>query len=257
MKIKYSIMSSDSNRIYLDFWPLISKLWKKVFEIEPILYYIDKDHNLDIDETYGKVIKLKPVPDVPIYLQCLWVRYWSFVEYPDDVCVISDIDMLPLSKKYFIDSIENIDESKYVHLNPCIDSYGTLPSCYHVCKGSKFSQILEIDTDFSKSVTSLNNQNIGRDPGFHLAGKTQWFADEKYSSDKILKYMQTHPDDIVFLKRDGGQNGHRIDRLRWTYDVDKLTSGGYYDSHSIRPYNQYKNEINKIADLVFSYCEKW
>ena len=48
MKIKYAIMSSDSNPLYLDFWPIVSKVWKEKFDIEPILYYIDENHDIDI-----------------------------------------------------------------------------------------------------------------------------------------------------------------------------------------------------------------
>ena len=123
-------MSSNSNPMYLDFWPIVSRVWLQKFNITPILYYIDENHDVEIDETYGIVKRLKPVKNVPIYLQCLWVRYWSFSEYSNDVCIISDIDMFPLSQEYFIDSISHIKE-KYVHLNPCLDSYGTLPSCYN------------------------------------------------------------------------------------------------------------------------------
>ncbi len=49
-------MSSDSNSLYLDFWPIVSKIWKKKFNITPILYYIDENHNIEISEEFGKVI---------------------------------------------------------------------------------------------------------------------------------------------------------------------------------------------------------
>ena len=29
MKIDYVIVSSDDNPMYLDFWPIVSKIWKK------------------------------------------------------------------------------------------------------------------------------------------------------------------------------------------------------------------------------------
>ena len=34
---------------------------------------------------------------------------------------LSDIDMFPISKDYFIDSIKDIDIEKYIHLNPIVD----------------------------------------------------------------------------------------------------------------------------------------
>jgi len=249
MKIKYSIMSSNSNPLYLDFWPIVSRIWLKKFNITPILYYIDENHDIEIDETYGIVKRLKPVETIPTYLQCLWVRYWCFSEYPNDVCIISDIDMFPLSQKYFIDSISGIKD-KYVHLNPCIDSYGTLPSCYHVSKGSLFSEILELDNSFDVSVKKLNGLNIGDNPGGLLKGNNQWFSDERFSSKKILNYKKENPNSILFLPRERGQNGRRVDRSNWQYDPRKLSEGYYYDSHSIRPYSRYKTEIDGMLNHI-------
>lgn len=250
MKIKYSIMSSDSNKTYLDFWPIVSKIWKKKFNVTPILYYIDENHDIEIDETYGIVKKMKPVNGIPVYLQCLWVRYWAFTQFLDDVCIISDIDMLPLSKKYFLDNIKDISEEKYVHINPCIESYGTLPSCYHICKGSLFTKILELNEDWEDSIKFLYDMKIGSNPGGHLNGNNEWFADERYSSKKIIQYKEKFNDDVIFLHREGGQNGYRIDRINWVYDKNKVKHDYYYDSHSIRPYHRYKTEIDELISYI-------
>lgn len=249
MKIKYAIMSSDSNPLYLDFWPIVSKVWKEKFDIEPILYYIDENHDIDITEEFGKVIKLKPIEDIPIYLQCLWVRYWSFSQYPNDVCILSDIDMIPLSRYYFIRQLENIEEEKYVHINPMYNE-GILPSCYHICKGEKFKNILGLHETFEDSVRYIYELNEGTDPGGYLSGNNHWFSDERVSHKKIIEYKQKYPNEIIFITRNGGQNGHRIDRLNWKYDVNLLKKEYYYDSHSIRPYSNYKSEIDNLINVI-------
>jgi hypothetical protein len=250
MKIEYSIMSSDSNNLYLDFWEPVSKIWKNKFNITPILYYIDENQTLEINEDYGKVIRLKPIDGIPVYLQCLWVRYWGFSNFLDDVCILSDIDMLPMSKKYFVDNISNIEENKYVHLNPCINSYGMLPSCYHVSKGINFKKILQLHDNWEDSIKHLYSLNIGNDPGYHLSGKNHWFADERFSSNKILEYRNSHPDEIILLDREGGQNGFRVDRGGWGYEPELVKQDYYYDSHSIRPYSVHKSEINGLIDKI-------
>jgi hypothetical protein len=33
MKIDYVILGSDMNPMYYDFWPVVSKIWKKVYNI--------------------------------------------------------------------------------------------------------------------------------------------------------------------------------------------------------------------------------
>lgn len=233
-------MSSNSNPLYLDFWPIVSKIWLEKFNITPVLYYIDDNHDLKIDETYGIVKRLKPVEGVPVYLQCLWVRYWCFSEYPNDICILSDIDMFPLSKKYFIDSISHI-EDKYIHLNAALDSYGALPSCYHVSNGSLFADMLDLDASFDVSVKKLNDLNIGGGP------KEQWFADERFTSKKILDYQKENTDSIVLLRR---ENGRRIDRVNWQYDPHKLSEGYYYDGHSLRPYLHHQAKIDEMLSYL-------
>jgi len=251
MKIEYAIMSSDSNNLYLDFWGPVSKIWKNKFNITPVLYYIDDNQTLEIDETYGKVVRLKPIDGIPIYLQCLWVRYWAFSNFLDNVCILSDIDMLPMSKKYFIDKISKINEDKYVHLNPCISSYGMIPSCYHVSKGKKFKEILNLHDNWEDSINYLHSLNIGNSPGDNLSGKNFWFSDERFSSNKILEYKNSFPDEIILLEREGGQNGFRIDRGGWGYESNLVNQDYYFDSHSIRPYKEHKKEIDNLINLLF------
>lgn len=53
---------------------------------------------------------------------------------------------------------------------------------------------------------------------------------------------------MVFLKRD--IKNTRIDRSKWVYDVNKLHKGTYIDSHLLRPYSQYLNEINELIKNI-------
>ena len=247
MKIDKVVHSSDNNPFYLDFWPIVSKIWKQKFKVEPVLVYIG-DEDIKIDDTYGTVIKMTPIKNVPIYLQTLWIRYWIPSTEPDKTWMISDIDMLPISEKYFKQQLEEIDDDKYVHLNPCVDEYGTLPSCYHVAKGRKFTEVLELPKSWEESLRMVYDSNLGADPGAHLAGKNCWFADERYANLKVIKYPKKW--DLVFLERHGGQNGRRVDRGNWSYDPELVVNGWYFDSHCIRPYHQHKQEIDNFVNLI-------
>lgn len=244
MKIDYAIHSSDSNPYYLDFWPIVSQLWKEKFNVNPILIYIGDD-NIFIDESFGKVIRLKPIDNIPIYLQTQIVRFWTPSLYPEKISIISDIDMLPLSIKYFQKSISNFHDDDYVHINPCIESYGRLPACYHIASGNTFKEVLDIDVDwesFLKKVLSddrfINNQN---------ENKKSWFADEVYSTYKVLNFHNQNR--IKLSSRSNGQNGFRVDRLNWKYHKSLLRFDYYYDAHSIRPYFENRLEIDELKKI--------
>lgn len=242
------IHSSDSNPYYLDFWPLVSKVWKVRFGIEPLLVFIG-DETTPIDETYGKVIRMKPIDDIPLYLQCQWVRFWIPTQYPDKVCLISDIDMFPVSKQYFVNQIEPISDSKYVHLNP---NHQFIPVCYHVAKGSMFKEILDIDDDWEVSMRNLHNLNLGHDctrddpSNPVLRGKINWGAEEEYITRKIR--ARTDTDRFVFLTR----NHRRIDRSYWVWTPENIKADMYADAHSIRPYSQHKQEIDALVNVLLN-----
>lgn len=241
MRIDKCIMSSDENPLYSDFWEPVSKIWKKKFGITPVLIYFGDEK---MSEQYGEVIKFDKIDDIPISLQALWVRYYYPSQEPEKTWIISDIDMLPISLYYFSEKIRFINPDKYVHINPCISSYGLIPSCYHIAKGSKFKEVLELPDDWEESLRQVVNSGFGST----VNGNPLWFADEQYATHKILNYK--NKDDIVLIPREGGQNGHRIDRPNWRYNPDQVKSGDYFDSHSIRPYSKHKAEIDKLVELI-------
>jgi hypothetical protein len=246
MKPDLVIHSSDANPFYLDFWPLVSKVWNVRFQIEPILVFIGED-NVPIDETYGRVIRMKPIPDVPLYLQCQWVRFWIPSQFPEKVCLLSDIDMFPISKTYFLHQIASIPDTKYVHLNP---NHNFLPVCYHVAKGSLFTHVLGLERSWEESIRNLYAKQLGHDcfkddpTNAILKDKPQWGADEEYTTNKVRGY----PDQsiFVFLSRHHG----RIDRSYWRWTSADVQRDVYADSHSIRPYSQYKDAVDQLVRVL-------
>lgn len=249
MKIDLVIHSSDSNPFYLDFWPLVSRVWKEKFGLEPILLYIDENHDIPIDDTYGKVVKYKPIAGVPQYLQCLWIRYWYPSEVPEKVCMISDIDMFPISKRYFIDQIASVPDDKYVHLNP---THEFLPSCYHVAKGYRFKQVLSLEDTWEESVIALHKRELGHDcfdgTNAILKGKLQWGSDEEYATRKVRGYS----DQSIFVMIP--RKHQRLDRSYWVYSLANMRADVYADAHSIRPYSAYKFQIDEFLRELFAHA---
>jgi hypothetical protein len=230
-------MSSNSNPMYLDFWPAVSKVWKLKFNIEPILIYVDEvDSN--IDETYGQVIKLEPIPGISLIPQSQFARLWYLQFFPEDVCITSDIDMIPLSLGFFKTSIKNIDPDKYVvmSLTPT-----EISICYNIAKGKTFKDKLELKDDWRDQISIL------QEPQYQKNGQIDWGSDETYLGLKLKDK------EYVRLVRQPGYC--RIDRAHyrngvWPYDIPQLKMGMYYDCHSIRPYKQYQKEINSLINHI-------
>ncbi len=242
MKINYAIMGSNDNPMYLDFWPIISKTWKEIFNITPVLGLICDEDSDFIQDEYGLVKKFKKIEGIDSGLQSQIIRLWLTKELTGNM-IISDIDMVPLSKQYFIDQIKDFDESKIYSMstdNAECNNNKEIPMCYNISDSQLFAKMLGLDNTWEEFVNRLHSMNFG------------WTTDQNYLWLKIQEYRNNNPNDVVLLSRGWPRGANkRIDRLWWSYDPNLVRSGHYIDSHLLRPYNENKEEVNKLINLLW------
>ncbi len=101
MKINRVILSSNESKEYLDFWPIVSLAWKKI-GIEPTLIYTG------VEPITSKNFININVSNIDTAFLSQNVRLLAPSLFPKDVCIISDIDDMPLSQDYFQDNIKNL-----------------------------------------------------------------------------------------------------------------------------------------------------
>ena len=131
---------------------------------------------------------------------------------------------------------------------------------YNAAKGKVFNQILNTDCTFEEFV----NRHANYKPGYNF----MWMIDEFYFADCVNN--KNHGIEVHKLKR--GYTSpwiadRRIDRgnfpaqLEWegeiefqnkygVYDEQKLKDGYYIDVNCCRPYSKYKQEIDKVVDII-------
>jgi len=233
MKIKYALTACDNNPLYYEFWPSVSKIWQEFFKIEPILIYVGEELPKELeDNKYGQIIKFKPSDKLPTATQSQFIRLWYAKEFKDDIIITTDIDMYPLSKHYFIYQLRNISDEKFVFLR--FSQNWNYNICYNIGKGNIFNEILELDEDFEELALKQYNKC--------KLVKREWFTDEEYLAEKLNNYKG---DKYIELLRD---KPNRIDRAFWTFNPGFVALGFYYDCHSLRPYSQYKKQIDQLIE---------
>lgn len=240
MKIKYAILGSDHNPLYYEFWEPISKIWYEKFNIIPILGLITNEDSDLIKTDYGYIKKFKEVANVSVGLQAQIVRLF-LPKYLDDICIISDIDMAPLSREYFIDSLVHYpDDVILIHSsdNPECRRSNEIPMCYNTAHAQTFTKLFKLENkNWEQFVIELNNTNYG------------WVTDQKYLYDMVN--TQLNDFNFVFMNRGwNGQANKRIDRLWWGYNRELVKEGYYIDAHLLRPYLQNKIEIDNLLNLL-------
>jgi hypothetical protein len=242
MKIDYAIMGSNLNPMYLDFWPIISKVWKKVFNITPVLGLICEEDSEFFEDENGIVKKFKKIEGIDSGLQSQIIRLFLTKELKGNI-IISDIDMVPLSKEYFIEQIKFFDENKIYVMssdNTECNQNKEIPMCYNVSNSELFSKMLEINEDWVNFTHRLKNMGFG------------WTTDQNYLWLKMQKFSQENPENVVLLSRGWGLGANgRIDRISWKYDENLVRSGKYIDSHLLRPYKENKLEVDKLINLLW------
>ena len=241
LRIDRVILSSNANPLYLEFWPYAAKAWNQLIGIKPTLALIG-DETVKVDESLGDVIRFEPIVGIPTGLHAQLIRLLVPAYFPHEVCILSDIDQLPMSKSYFIDQISTLGDDKFVIYNdlcygPDIQRFAM---CYVAAQGRVFQDIFNIpDTaSIAHILKTWASYNLGFDTDELLLYKyiTQW---TKYTT-HCVKLGDTL----------GPWSNRRIQRYLWQYDPKKIQDKYYIDACLIRPYHEYKQELDKLAQLA-------
>jgi len=279
MKIDKIIFAADDSH-FLEFWPTQSKICKEVLGIEPVLFHItDCDSDFYYDE-YGLVKKIKKIEFIRSGALAAIGRMFFTKYFPDDVCLIADIDMLLIDKNYIYNSIKNFDDNSLVIY--ISDAYDTnrpeakeyvlrdyfpqnmnqlYPYHLNAAKGKTFNKILDTDCSFEEYIN--RHKELGNKTLF-------WGADECYFSQcvnnkkhnvKIEKLVRGYESPWKCLKR---IERHRFPvRLEFKNEIDAQKIEGVYDFNNFekdniveincpRPYSKFKEVIDSIINLVIS-----
>lgn len=235
LKITRVILATDTNPDYIQFWPTVAKAWEKIIGIRPTLALI-APLEIEIDETVGDVIRFEPIEGIPTSLQAQVIRLLLPAYFETEGCLISDIDMLPLSREYFINSVLNYpDDSFIVYRNNAYHSHEQkYPMCYVAAQGHTFKEVFKIHdvSDIQEIIKRWNNENLG------------WNTDELILYQCLNQWADFKTRCITL---DHGVQ-RRIDRSNWTYNDELLRQHYYIDAHCPRPYSHYKYDIDSVLD---------
>lgn len=226
--IDYVIISSDDNPMYKDFYPIVARRWN---DIGFRTYFINISDSDDIrEDEFGIYHKVKSVDNVSTGFQSQVVRLFAS-KFINGYILTSDIDMLPINDDYYKQYFSELSEDNVIVYSG--QPYGNVPyypMCYVLSHSKNFRKFLDIENLTFPEYCNMLLSNYGE----------AWNTDEHFMYDRF----QNHLDNLIIKnERDFSR---RVDRGNWIYNIDLLKSGHYIDSHMVRPYSQYKNEIDKL-----------
>jgi hypothetical protein len=251
--IERIILSSNENTSYLQYWPLVARAWDKLLGIKPDLAFItDRDpEEFRALQEHGTVHKFDPIDGMPSANQAKISRLFLAAQYPDCYCLLSDIDLLPLSPKPFRVIKEKVQMRKVVcfgadaFANVDLDAnpgHGAFPISYLCAKGRVFRSLFSVDDlPQTKEYPDEWRANPYRTP-------------HEFSDEALLRRCGI-ADLIVPIARGWGRFANRrIDRSGWYVDWSSLLQGYYYDAHlphKVEPYYKIEQLIDPKRNPYF------
>ncbi len=242
LELNRVILSTNSNPKYIQFWPVVAPLWEAM-GLRPTLALI-ADEDCPIDASLGDVIRFTPLPDIPESLQAQVIRLFLPILFPDEGCLVSDIDMLPVSRSYFFDGAAHCPDDAFLVYRDLAHGwdYPRYPMCYTAAKGKVFGSVFGISEP--KDITGAIPYWAGWGYG--------WNTDELLLY-YFLKEWENTGGHVVRLGHDVGP---RIDRDFWPENINSIDVSQYIDCHCQRPYSEHKEMIDQIVKAIFEQLQR-
>ena len=242
MKIDKVILSANENKDYIDFWPLVSKAWERI-GVEPVLIYTGKN----TPQLDGNIIKIH-VPFISTIFVSQNVRLLAPALFPNENCIISDIDSLPLSAEYFTNSVNKIEEDKFVIYRPNAAAPNMIPICWNLAKGIIWSQIFKV-----KSLRGIKVKLFFWYLYYCKLKRYKWYTDQILLK-KYIEEFKVKNNDLIIELNDKVTKFSRIDRVSLDEDIKKLNNKEikFSEFHMPRPLSKYKDLIIEIYEKAIS-----
>ncbi len=263
------IMCLTNNEKYIDFWNYTSKVYATKFSTLPTLMFSGTKEELDglmssgrLSTKYGDIVHLPRVDgvhyDASLDWTCTWGLFYGASLFPNDVCMLSGIDQIPLSGRFY-DVLQNIG-TRDRYIIGFSDAYGDpnayYPSSHHVGLGNFFKSIYKIEDDWD---TELRKVYTNKEIRSLFTSHSLWGIDEAYSTYILRNYMKTNTQIPIVLVTEFASYwmSRRIDRAYGVIPVTEqllsaIRASQFTEYHSVRPFSANENmeEVYEAIPLV-------
>jgi len=259
------IVSCDDSH-FKDFWPIVSKAWAKYFpEAKVSLAFVTnrkEDDDLVIKmREYGDVHLFPVVDNIPTPNLAKMSRHILAGNFGDEVCMIEDIDTIPLQRNFILDRLSKREKGKMLFIGKEVyngngTDEGKFPISNITGESHFFKKIVNPDnleyTDLFKSWCGVrvydHKEAINNEPD--LSGRFG-FSDESLWR-VLLKRYDMSEKDYIFIDRAVDVQKYWIDRSWWNIDQNMLVNDEYVCCNFLRPFSNNYYYIEPIVKYIFN-----
>jgi len=258
MKIDKVIFASNDSS-YLKFWELNSEITLKKLGITPVLFHITDEESDFYEDKFGLVKKVKQLPNYSTTTQAQNIRMYATKYFPEEVCMISDIDMFLFDVDYLNKYTKNLDEDSLLILNSdaydpvrkeCVGMFAgpdRYPICYNIGKGKTFNKILNTDISFENYMGKVESMGFPGNNDELYYGKLV----NRNTEVTIHKVKRGYCSDFWVPQRIEKFHFYEENQLPFRLSVlGDITISSFIDCHCPTPYKKYETLIHKIKNQI-------
>jgi len=262
MKINCVLTACNTNPMYMEFIPIFIKTWNKLFPNVDIKIIFLSNEIPDELKYYEKYLILHPIEDFNLPKEAepfvtVYIRYlYPVILDCSGGVMITDIDMIPMNRRYYTETIEYISNDKYINTRDWNDGY-QFASCYNIALPKIWGEIWNVKNfnDIKQKLHNVWNKELDTIPEKLVKQSSYkgWFKDQIDGLKNIKKWNEKTGNYIVL--KDKYTKFRRLDRgrkrgINLNVEKDNIKNGVYSDYHMCRPYSKYKKLNDEIYDLL-------
>jgi hypothetical protein len=258
MKLELCLVACDLNENYTQFFDIVKYSWSKFVGIQTKFILISSSIPEELESFKDDIILFDPIDGIPtaFQAQCIRLLYPALLTEIKDAVIISDMDLIPLNRSFYIDSIEDIDDDSFVVYRNVISSHSQYPICFCAANPKIWRDIFNIrsEVDMKNLIKNWYLTFVQAGHFYQISSPFSviWACDQI----KLFQFVNNWNDSsgsLVCLSDD--KTGHkRLDRhdiVKIEKNVDefkiKIKFGVYSDFHLPR----LKCYQNLIRELIF------
>lgn len=252
------IISTDDSH-FKQYWPIVSTAWKKFFpNVKISLAFVtereDGDPLVQKMREYGEVVLYKVISGIPTANQAKMARHILAGEYGDEICMIEDIDTVPLQSKFVNRVISQREKNKLLVVGYEVykgsPHEGKFPISNISAESFIFREIINPSNlsieELYRSWTNISvydhKEAVNNDPSI--------FSDESLLRLLINKWNPNR-DKISEANRGADVRTDWVDRSWWHIDYNKLNRGEYFICNFLRPFSDNYHNIEPIVHYIY------
>lgn len=256
MKIDMVLTAGNLNHHYLQLFPLIHLVWKKRFNLDCFMVFVGNELPEYLKKLQDFIIIFKPLEGINDIFVAQVIRLLYPIMFPDKTVLITDLDIIPVKKSYFIHPIINFDEDSFVTYTNRYHKQKMYAICYNLAKGKIYGDLFNFKEDERNIQGIINKLKEWYHPEYTgVKNCPGWYTDQK----KLYEYFQNYngfkeilKDEEINFKR---LNNRAKDKEYIIKNFNQIYKEleSYSDIHCIKPYSRTKKILIKfVKKLIYN-----